>query len=49
MPLPPTTNDDHLSTYGQASNINRTLAGDTVVDHSDVAGAVPVGAECVLY
>ena len=30
--------------YRQVSNIRRTLAGNTFVDHSDVVGASPVGA-----
>ena len=30
--------------YRQVSNISRTLAGNTIVDHSDVVGASPVGA-----
>ena len=28
----------------QTSNINRTLTGSDIVDHSDVIGAPPVGA-----
>ena len=28
--------------YRQVSNISRTLAGNTIVDHSDVVGAAPV-------
>ena len=31
-------------TYRQVSNIRRTLAGNKIVDHSDVVGASPVGA-----
>ena len=30
--------------YRQTSNISRTLVGNTIVDHSDVVGASPVGA-----
>ena len=30
--------------YRQVSNIRRTLAGNYIVDHSDVVGASPVGA-----
>ena len=30
--------------YRQISNIRRTLAGNKIVDHSDVVGASPVGA-----
>ena len=30
--------------YRQVSNIRRTLVGNKMVDHSDVAGASPVGA-----
>ena len=30
--------------YHQVSNISRTLVGNTIVDHSDVVGASPVGA-----
>ena len=30
--------------YRQVSNIRRTLIGNTIVDHSDVVGASPVGA-----
>ena len=30
--------------YRQVSNIRRTLAGNKIVDHSDVVGASPVGA-----
>ena len=30
--------------YRQVSNIIRTLVGNYIVDHSDVAGASPVGA-----
>ena len=31
-------------TYRQVSNIRRILAGNKIVDHSDVVGASPVGA-----
>ena len=30
--------------YCQVSNIRRTLVGNYIVDHSDVVGALPVGA-----
>ena len=30
--------------YRKVSNIRRTLAGNKIVDHSDVVGASPVGA-----
>ena len=30
--------------YRQTSNIRRTLVGNSIVDHSDVVGAAPVGA-----
>ena len=30
--------------YRKISNIRRTLVGNTIVDHSDVVGASPVGA-----
>ena len=30
--------------HRQACNISLTLVGDKIVDHSDVAGAPPVGA-----
>ena len=30
--------------YRQVSNIRRTSVGNTIVDHSDVVGASPVGA-----
>ena len=30
--------------YRKTSNISRTLAGNKIVDHSDVVGASPVGA-----
>ena len=33
-----------VSKYRQVSNISRTLAGNNIVDHSDVIGAAPVGA-----
>ena len=31
-------------TYRQTSNIRRILVGNKILDHSDVAGASPVGA-----
>ena len=31
-------------TYRQTSNLSRTLIGNKIVHHSDVAGASPVGA-----
>ena len=33
-----------LEIYHQVSNIRPTLAGNLIVDHSDVIGASPVGA-----
>ena len=30
--------------YHKISNIKRTLIGNTIVDHTDVVGALPVGA-----
>ena len=30
--------------YRKVSNIRRTLVGNKIVDHSDVVGALPVGA-----
>ena len=40
--------------YRQTSNISRTLVGNKIVDHSDVVGALPVGAApttsaCLTY
>ena len=32
-----------LTIYRKVSNIRRTLAGNKIVDHSDVVGASPVG------
>ena len=32
-----------IKTYSQASNISRYLVGNKIVEHSDVAGALPVG------
>ena len=34
----------HKSTYRQTSNISLTLVGNKIVDHSDIVGAMPVGA-----
>ena len=39
----------HYPYYHQVSNIRRTLVGNTIVDHSDVAGASPVGAARSIY
>ena len=33
-----------VSNYRKTSNISRTLAGNKIVDNSDVDGASPVGA-----
>ena len=33
-----------LKAYRQVFNIRRTIVGSTIVDHSDVVGAMPVGA-----
>ena len=35
----------HLKKYHQSSNISRTLIRNKIVDHSDVVGASPVGAD----
>ena len=35
---------NHTSDYRKTSNISRTLAGNKIVDKSDVVGASPVGA-----
>ena len=37
------------SQYPQVSNIKRTLVGNENVDHSDVIGASPVGADPTTY
>ena len=37
-------NSQRYGEYRQVSNIRRTLAGNLIVDHSDVVGASPVGA-----
>ena len=34
----------HGGYYRQTSNVNRTLVGNKIVDHSDGVGASPVGA-----
>ena len=34
----------NLSIYRKTSNISRTLAGNKIIDNSDVVGASPVGA-----
>ena len=34
----------YINTYLEVSNIRCTLVGNTIVDHSDVVGASPVGA-----
>ena len=34
---------DAIYVYRQVSNIRRTLVGNTIVDHSDVVGALPIG------
>ena len=36
-------------TYRQTTNMSRTLVGNEIVDHSDVAGASPVGAAPTKY
>ena len=33
-----------VAVYRQSSNIRDTLIGNSIVDHSDVVGALPVGA-----
>ena len=35
---------DYASQYRKTSNIRRALVGNTIVNHSDVVGASPVGA-----
>ena len=35
---------DEIDMQRQTSNISRTWEGNTIVNHSDVAGASPVGA-----
>ena len=35
------------SMYRQVSNIRRAVVGNTIVDHSDVVGASPVGAASI--
>ena len=35
--------------YRKTSNISRTLVGKKIVDHSDVAGASPVGAAPITF
>ena len=40
----PASNHNLNKCYRQVSNISRTLIGNKIVDHSDVAGASPVGA-----
>ena len=35
--------------YRQISHIRRTLVGNKIVDHSDVAGTAPVGAAPTTY
>ena len=37
-------NSQYVHSYRKTSNIRRTLAGNKIVDHSDVVGAPPVGA-----
>ena len=34
----------YYGVYRKVSSISRTLAGYTIIDHSDVVGASPVGA-----
>ena len=36
--------DRQNTDYNKISNISHTLAGNNIVDHSDVVGASPVGA-----
>ena len=35
--------DDQIHNYCQTSSISGTLVGNKLVDHSDVAGALPIG------
>ena len=34
----------NIPNYCATSNLSRTLAGNKIIDHSDVVGASPVGA-----
>ena len=38
------SNTNDIGSYRQTSNTRRTLVGNKIVDHSDVVGALPVGA-----
>ena len=40
--------DEKRWTYYKTSNIRRNLVGNKIVDHSDVAGASPVGAALII-
>ena len=42
--VPVETIDETCHTYRQDSNLSRILVGNKLVDHSDLAGASPVGA-----
>ena len=42
--IPDTQEEKCIEIYSQISNINRNIAGETFVDHSEVVGASPVGA-----
>ena len=44
--LLPTTRqqEQHMRVYCQTSNLSRTLAGNEIVDNSDVVGASLIGA-----
>ena len=43
-PLPEAKFTRFTDAYRQVSNIRRTLVGNKIVYHSDVVGALPVGA-----
>ena len=44
VPLPEVSND-----YCQTSNIRCTYVGNKIIDHSDVVGALPVGAATTTF
>ena len=39
----------HNNIYCQTSNISQTLEGIKIADHSDVVGALPVGATATSF
>ena len=42
--LHPVPDTSQINDYRNTSNIRHTLVGNKIVDHSDVVGALPVGA-----